>query len=309
MNRSGKFHALLATARIANVPSVVSNVWLGVVIGLFIGRVKGSEPLWPVAGSLALAGILLYVGGNFLNDWMDRDWDQAHRPERALPGKIFQPGSYLTAAIGLMMAGVGLAALGNWRSMAVAAGIVACIVVYTIWHKRTSWAVVPMGLCRGLLPVMGFEAFYPYVDGIWPAACGLLCYIAGLSLSARYESLAEPPKLTGMMARLLLLATAVLMAWGSHAMALARLPVLIGALPYLAWTSYCLRFRRRPVPRLVSGLLAGIPLVDWMVLLPAFLMMVSYSDGNMTLMAAACLLGPPLAFILALLLQRLAPAT
>ncbi len=309
MDHSGKLRALLATARIANVPSVVSNVWLGVMIGVIIGRVRLSEALWPMAGSLALAGVLLYVGGNFLNDWMDRGWDRLHRPERALPGKLFRPGAYLTAALVLMMAGVALAAAGGWRSASVAGGIVGCIVIYTIFHKQTPWAVVPMGLCRGLLPVMGFEAFYPYLDGVWPAACGLLCYIAGLSLSARYESLAEPPRLTGLLARLLLLTTAVLMAWGNHGMALARLPVILGALPYLAWTSYCLRFRRRPVPRLVSGLLAGIPLVDCMVLLPASMMMISESNGNVTLIAATCLLVPPIAFLLALVLQRLAPAT
>ena len=34
MNRSGKLHALLSTARVANIPSVVSNVWLGVILGM-----------------------------------------------------------------------------------------------------------------------------------------------------------------------------------------------------------------------------------------------------------------------------------
>ena len=45
MNRSGKLHALLATARVANVPSVVSNVWVGVVLGTLAAVSSGSQTL------------------------------------------------------------------------------------------------------------------------------------------------------------------------------------------------------------------------------------------------------------------------
>lgn len=310
MNRSGKLHALLSTARVANIPSVVSNVWLGVILGLFFGGTKVSDPLWATVGCIALAGVLLYVGGNFLNDWMDREWDRKYRPERALPRGLFPARLYLNLATGLLLGGVGLAATaGGWRCAAVAAGIVGFIVIYTIWHKRSAWTVLPMGICRGLLPVMGFEAFYPYIDGVWPVACALICYIAGLSLSARYESMAEPSRMIGVVARALLLATAVLMAWENKLMALDPLPSLIGAVIYLGWTSFCLRVWRKPVPKLVSGLLAGIPLVDWIVLLPSSVMLFFYSDEDVIVVTAACFLVPPLAFISALLLQRLAPAT
>jgi site-specific recombinase len=61
MNRSGKIHALLSTARVANIPSVVSNVWLGMVLGMFTADAVILEIPWDIASRLALAGVALYV--------------------------------------------------------------------------------------------------------------------------------------------------------------------------------------------------------------------------------------------------------
>ncbi|MEY3895308.1 MAG: hypothetical protein RLZZ214_827, partial [Verrucomicrobiota bacterium] len=263
---------------------------------------------WKPASGLALAGVALYVAGNFFNDWMDRGWDAKHRPERALPRGLFPAGLYagLAAAFGLL--GVGLAATVDTRCAIVAGIVVASICIYTVWHKRSAWAVIPMGFCRALLPVMGFAAFPPDPYGIWPAAAGLFCYIMGLSLSARYESMAEPPRQVAVMARGLLLATAILMAWQHKGFQQGLLLAMVGATPYLIWTGVCLKFRRKPVSALVSGLLAGIPLVDWMLLLPVFLSLAADGAG-WSGFAIACFAIPPLAFLSALFLQRLAPAT
>ncbi len=309
MNRFGKLHALLSTARVANIPSVVCNVWLGVILGLAHGTAELTEPLWLKVGCLAAAGVLLYVGGNFFNDWMDRKWDGEYRPERALPRGLFAPGLYAGLAIAAAGLGTGLAFAADLRSGLAATGIVVAIIIYTVAHKRTAWAVIPMGLCRALLPVMGSLAFFPYVDRVWPMACALLCYIIGLSLSARYESLAKPPASVAVAARGLLLVTAVLAACANKDLHTGALLGACGALPYLAWTSYTLRYRRQPVPKLVSALLAGIPLVDWMVLLPMSILLMRNSGEDVMLVTMTCFALPPLAFLSALLLQRLAPAT
>lgn len=311
MNRSGKLHALLATARVANVPSVVSNVWLGVMVGMLrsdaglADRVDGVTVLF----ILPLAGVMLYLAGNFFNDWMDQKWDVSHRPERALPRGLFRPALYAGLALLLGMLGVGMAAWTSLMSGMVAAGIGFWIVVYTLLHKRTAWAVIPMGLCRALLPVMGCVAIFPYVDAVWPAACALLCYIMGLSLSARYESMAEPPRRVAVMARGLLLGAAVLVAWGNKGLLVGQLSSVIGVLPYLVWTSLCLRIWRQPVPLLVSRLLAGIPWVDWMTLLPVALGLAFDGGDEAFPYMVGCFVVPPVAFVSALLLQRLAPAT
>jgi hypothetical protein len=310
MNRSGKLHALLSTARVANIPSVVSNVWVGVVVGLLsAGSANGTKPLGSGWILLPLAGILLYISGNFLNDWMDRAWDEKHRPERALPRRLFRPQLYFAITAGLAVLGLAAAFASSQSSGWVAAGIVLSILIYTFQHKRTAWAVIPMGICRALLPVMGCIAIFPYIDNIWPASCALLCYIMGLSLSARYESLAEPPFRAAVLSRGLLLSAAMLVAWGNRNLFVTQWPNIAGALPYLLWTSLCLRRWRKPVPVLVSRLLAGIPLVDWMTLLPLSLMLVFSGAHDVNFLQISCFVVPPVAFLFGLLLQRLAPAT
>ncbi len=310
MNRSGKLHALLATSRVANIPSVASNVWVGIAVGMTVTHSgRPGEPGLAAFFTLPLAGILLYVGGNFLNDWMDRAWDTQHRPERALPRGLFPAPFYLAISIFACVAGISLAVATSPRAGMAAAGIAVSIVIYTVFHKRTPWAVIPMGICRALLPVMGCLAFFPYVDFIWPVACGLLIYIMGLSLSARYESMAEPPAWVAPAGRGLLLGTALLVAWGNRDLTPGRILNVVGVLPYLAWTSVTLRIWNKPVPRLVSRLLAGIPLVDWMLLLPLGLMNLQANRGSFDVFTAACLFVTPLAFVSALLLQKVAPAT
>lgn len=310
MNRSGKLHALLSTARIANVPSVVSNVWVGIMVGILRSE-SGNATRMHGSGMLLLpmAGIFLYLSGNFLNDWMDRTWDEKHRPERALPKGLFPARLYAAIAAGLAVLGLVTAFSLGLPSGWVAVAIVFFIVIYTLLHKRTAWAIIPMGVCRALLPVMGSIALFPYMDDIWPASCALLCYIMGLSLSARYESLAEPPIHSAILSRGLLLGAAVLVAWGNRNLLVTRWPNLTGIIPYLIWTSLCLRLWRQPVPLLVSRLLAGIPLVDWMTLLPLSLMLSIYGVSGVTPLLISCFIVPPVAFLLGLCLQRLAPAT
>jgi 4-hydroxybenzoate polyprenyltransferase len=305
MNRFGKTHSLLATARIANVPSVVSNVWLGTALAAMWGR---QENLWSAAAGLALAGVLIYVAGNFLNDWMDRAWDAKNRPERALPRGLFPPSLYFRLALGFGLLGVILAAATSLAAGAVALGITGAVVIYTLWHKRSPFAVIAMGLCRALLPVMGavgIGADFSRLVLVVPCAVGLFCHIAGLSLSARTESMVHPPAGVSTLAKSLfgiaLAATGYVGWWHSGAWYLA----LAGGLPYAIWIFLSLSIWRKPVPLHVARLLAGIPLVDWVVLLPLALALGLAWNPFLI----GCLAVPPLAFVLALLLQRVAPAT
>ncbi len=321
MNRSGKLHALLSTARVANVPSVVSNVWVGVALGTLVAASEVPMIPWSVAGNLVAAGVTLYVSGNFLNDWADRKWDAERRPERALPRGLFPPSLYLVIATILGMLGILLATTADHNSGMAAAGIAACVCLYTYSHKRTPWSVVPMGLCRALLPVMGMLGvmdcfpetdFKPFqettqlmVGGC--AAAGLFCYIMGLSLSARYESMTAPPLGATVLSKCLLVIAAIIMSCPFHW--ISETVLLWGRfLPYGMWLLFCVTMKRKPIPAYVSGLLAGIPLLDWVLMLPMIQGMNSMQyDWNPS--AIACFAIPPLAFISALLLQRLAPAT
>ncbi len=308
MKRFEKIHALLATSRVANLPSVVSNVWLGAALGSLARAWEGREIPWVATGGLMLAGMLLYVAGNFFNDWQDREWDMQHRPERGLPRGLFPVNSYLMVALSAALAGVLLAGWVSWKSGVVALGICGCIWIYTVWHKRCRWAVIPMGLCRGLLPVMAFVAFSETLSLVGLAAAGVFTYIVGLSLTARYESLAQAPKMAGLITRILLLGTALLLGWRQAEIPAEPWMALVAVLPYLLWTSACLRWWRRPIPRLVARLLAGIPLVDAIVLLQIALVFARVGP-SWDAYVLACFTISPLAFISALFLQRLAPAT
>ncbi len=320
MKHSAKLHALAATARSANIPSVVGNVWLGIALATAAGgRLTDGYSLLPPAAALGLAGVCLYLAGNFLNDWADRDWDARHRPERALPRALFPAGFYLSVALACGVLGLGLAGAVHLPCLGVALVIGICIVLYTRVHKRAAWSVIPMGLCRALLPVLGFVGVVRLDDSLaisWGtataalSACafGLFCHIAGLSLCARYESMAQPPASAMRFAWTLFPAAALSMFLASWL--LLSLPLLfcvLGLLPYVVWVALCLAFCRKPVALLVANLLAGIPLVDWIVLLPLAVTLVAAQWAPP--FPALCLLVPTLALASGWLLQRLAPAT
>jgi 4-hydroxybenzoate polyprenyltransferase len=316
MTRSAKIRPLLATARIANVPSVISNVWVGMAIGAAFQQWNHDGSLWLDAVLLMLAGVFLYVSGNFLNDWHDREWDVKHRPERALPTGLFSPATYLMLALAFAASGLAMAFWVEPRCAIVAALIVLFIVIYTRWHKRAVWPVIPMGLCRALLPVMGFVAVHPVNESGAPLeqtivtvhAIALLVYIAALSLGARYESSADPSKLAlgsskGMLVFSGLLAAAL---WFDLSLTAA----LIGLLPFAIWMTVCLTKYRRPIPVHVSALLAGIPLIDCIAMWSYVrLEPVDHYPPAIRPYIFACFLIPALAFVCGRLLQRLAPAT
>lgn len=330
MPHPGKIRALLATARIANVPSVVSNVWVGIAIAAIFQRWEHHESSILADALLrTLAGIFLYIGGNFLNDWHDRDWDQKNRPERALPREFFKPATYLLWAVGCGLAGVVAAFAVTPASGLISLAILVLIVIYTRWHKRAVWTVIPMGLCRALLPLMGFAGFsaeFPPHDTYQIRSLGglfgmplestlvlfhglaLLLYIAALSLGARYESSPNPSNTGLMISKSGLLFSGLLAA--SLWITLSPKAGLLGLLPFGVWMAFCLTRYRRPIPIHVSALLAGIPLLDWIAMLAYCALQPprSYPPALQPYLFT-CLLLAPVAFFSGRLLQRIAPAT
>ena len=304
MKPGTKLHALLATARIANVPSVVSNLGVGVLLG---SVETGADFSWP--WTLMIAAVLFYVAGNFLNDWADREWDAVNRPERALPRGMFSAKAYLAAAVGGAVIGLVLTAVFGFGALLVAVVLVWLIWLYTKVHKRAAWSVIPMGLCRACLPVLGYVAMRGGIAGpaLFPAV-GLFVYIVALSLSARWESKVEVPEGKKMLSRGLLVAAGVVPAL----LPLLVMPMFgwIGMIAFFLWLGLCVTKYRSPVPAHVSALLAGIPLVDWVILLPMALipMQLGRVDPFDPMFSVGVFM-PPAAFILGRLLQRVAPAT
>jgi 4-hydroxybenzoate polyprenyltransferase len=320
----GKTQALLASVRVANLPSVVSNVWLGVALASVSIPFKDPNPgILPVFLMLAPAGVLLCICGNLLNDWHDRGWDAMHRPERALPTGLFHPRTFLLAALGCGLTGLILAWMVSPASGGVASLILICIVTYTVWHKRAAWSVIPMALCRALLPVMAMLPFLDFSWGIYTLrltpeldisvrgrihdtlaiavpASALFLYVCGLTLHARHEALGISHTGGGWMAKFMLVLSVPTMSlfWVTTSPLVAWLAML----PAGIWLALAMTRHRHPLPAHVSALLAGIPLLDWVAVLPCFII-----PFNGMSWAGAMI--PPAAFIAGRLLQRLASAT
>jgi len=127
-------------------------------------------------------------------------------------------------------------------------------------------------------------------------------------LSARWEARGDLPVQEKWIARGLL--------FGAGFFA-AILPIFIdpsigwlGLLPFAVWLFFSMTLYQSPVSVHVSALLAGIPLIDWILLLPLAKIWLSWerveSDEPMYLIA---LFLAPSCFVLGRLLQRVAPAT
>lgn len=323
-----RIRALLATARIANVPSVVCNVLTGWVIGYILTKIndisaKMVMPIW----LLAITGCVLYIGGNFLNDWKDAEWDKKHRPERALPSGKFSSKTYLGIAVTLILSGFVCLLSYNFAMSVVYALITVLVICYTILHKKYRFSIWLMGACRGGLYALGMASWdntfvldYYRHDGaylllnllIYFPIVGMITYIAGISLLARYESsgmIHGSSKLIGSLLLLFpILTHACVWVLLDYLLENSRyLLVIFGAAIFSIWT-IILILKKYSISQKVSHLLAGIALVD-----SVFIWSGSICLGNMITHIYPIndlqLLFPLIAFLLALLLQKIAPAT
>ncbi len=310
--------ALLATARIANVPSVVCSVWLMMLIFGYRPENERVDEYYVIC----LAAAFLYIAGNFLNDWMDVAWDQEHRSERAIPSGLFSRITYLLIAIALFLNSYFLLWLEGSMEIAVAAMITILVVIYTLIHKKTPLAIWVMGSCRASLYLLGYVAVsYNYWDIdhiinqidkdlilllLWPML-GMCCYIAGISLLARYESRRVLDGKTKLIAVLLLFFPILTHTCGAVLRIIDKdLPFtsLLGVIPFALWTWHAVARKNISVSTRVSLLLAGIALVDGLLYVVNLVSLKGYDPYDLYMPGM-----PFIAFFLALLLQKIAPAT
>lgn len=324
-----RIRALLATARIANVPSVVINVLTGMYSMGFL--FDTDTPCWDQQTILpVIAACCLYLAGNFLNDWYDVAWDREHRPERAIPSGLLRRDLYLGIAIVLVIIG-GMMTWQVSKTVCFTYAIILCLVIaYTLLHKRHAYSIWIMGACRAGLYVLGMGAmsagfrvlrdlFTGWQDwqgvaiaiAILLPVLGMFSYIAGISLLARYESRPADLSSTKWIAALLLLFPLCthLAPWvGAIYLGFPLSESWVGCfgiLPFLGWTLFVV-CSNATVGQKVARLLAGIALVDslyWLSMGWAEYAMMGYG----VILWFSLL--PLLAFVLALLLQKIAPAT
>lgn len=250
----------LRLGRISNLPTVWTNVLTGVVLAGGLGA-------WGPTAAALTALSLLYVAGMYLNDAFDRDFDRRARRERPIPAGEVSVTTVFAAGFGMMaLALLVLAAAGylleagtGWRAPAAGLALAAAIVAYDRHHKDNPWSPLLMGICRMLVYVTAALGVAPHLPReVLLAAAVLLCYLIGLTYVAKQETLG---RVASWWPLGFLLVPAVYLL---PAPAAGLTGVVFYAL-FLAWTGYSLSFvvrREKDVPRTVVSLIAGICLLD-----------------------------------------------
>jgi hypothetical protein len=286
LKRPSKLRTLLVLGRVSNLPTVWSDClaawWMA-------GGGRGLA-----LACVSLSASFLYVGGMFLNDAFDAEFDGRHRRIRPIPSgaiserEVWQWGfTWLSVGV-LTAAWLGMSAV-LWASV-----LCGFILLYNAVHKWAPVAPVLMGTCRLCVYLLAASTAEQGVSGevIWKGLA-LAAYVVGLSCLARKES--SRTRINHWPC--LLLATPVVLAgfiddgpsWEAG---------ILYSLILAAWLSWALSRslgQGEPnVPYTVSRLLAGIVLVDCLAV-------ANTSEPEVAFFAVW--------FALALLLQRFIPAT
>ncbi|HEX4985362.1 MAG TPA: UbiA family prenyltransferase [Burkholderiales bacterium] len=259
-----KLSVALRLGRVSNLPTVWSNVMTG--MALAGAAVDARLPI--LVASLSL----FYTGGMFLNDAFDHGFDAKARPERPIPsGQVglaqVHASGFGMMAIGLVLlawVGYGFEPFTQWRPVASGIALAAAIVLYNWRHKNNPLSPFVMGLCRMLVYVSaGFAVASALPSPLVLAAGVLLCYLIGLTYAAKKEHLGTMENFWPL---LFLAAPIPYGAWLALVQPAAWIPLLALA----GWIVFAVRLlrRRKPgdVPRAVVSLIAGISLLDAIVL-------------------------------------------
>ena len=173
--------SLLILGRVSNLPTVWSNCLAG----------------WWLAGSgdwrsftlLCVGATCLYVGGMYLNDAFDAQFDQQHRPERPIPSGAISAAAVWKLGFGWIGIGILSLAVFGKVTLLCAMFLVIAILVYDALHKLFAFSPVLMAACRFFLILLAASTGRDGITGytIW-VGLALAAYIIGLSYIARKES-------------------------------------------------------------------------------------------------------------------------
>ncbi len=284
-----KIRTWLVLGRVSNLPTVWSNCLAGWWLGSD-GWDHDAKPL-----PLLLAGAtLLYLGGMFLNDAFDANFDAQFRRERPIPSGAISKRTVWLGGFALLASGLGCMAFLGMKTAILAVLLAGCIVVYDAVHKVLTISPVLMAACRFILYLAAASTGSEGVTGA-PVWCGLAlgAYIVGLSYVAAKESARTAVRYWPCVFLAAPVALALLMNTGEYLKDALLLSAVLG-LWFVRQLRHTFGAADRNIGRTVSGLLAAITLVD----------LLAVADAPKPFAAVFLAL-----FILALLLQTCVPAT
>ncbi len=277
-------------ARVSNLPTVWSNVLVGLCAGYVAKRLAEPESR-PVTdldllldpafllgfGLLCVWGSCFYTAGMVLNDVADARSDAVHRPHRPIPSGRFN--RWVALVIVAVLFAAGFAALlpfasdNRGRLLTLASLLAVCIVAYNLLHRRSAFAVLFMGLCRALLVVTAGSVFGVTGRAWWmvvlPIAGALFCYTVAITVIARIEHRAsqDARRFLGFVMVPIALSPALFLTQ----ITAARFPAMLAALMVTLWLAGAAAMVMSNPPRTqraVMTWLSGMCLIDmWFIVL------------------------------------------
>ena len=179
-----KLSALLATGRISNLPTVWCNCLTAALLLIHSpslwNDISNPDIQYPT-GQFYLIGLimvicssLLYVGGCFLGDGIDTEFDRKHKPDRPIPSGILSKKiilglawlmlltglllpiifQYLDPANQILLTRSGFTTVTGWQQLEAVPWLFLAIVLYSVFHKKSALLGLPLiGLCRFTLVI------------------------------------------------------------------------------------------------------------------------------------------------------------
>jgi 4-hydroxybenzoate polyprenyltransferase len=174
---------LLELVRLPNVLTAPADVAMGLA---------AASVAWePRFGYLFGASALAYAGGMALNDACDAELDAVERPNRPIPsGRISRAAARVISAL-LLGGSILLASRVGLHSLIAACALVAAIVVYDVWARRTAFGPLVMALCRAFDAGLGVSAGVLGLHVLGPVVV-LFSWVFVLTGVSRFE-VAEAP--------------------------------------------------------------------------------------------------------------------
>ncbi|MGH1342029.1 MAG: UbiA family prenyltransferase [Nannocystales bacterium] len=251
-----KLNTALRLGRTSNLPTVWTNVLAAAALS---GGTLGPSPLLLAA----LAASALYVGGMFLNDAFDAEFDAEECPQRPIPAGEVSRTTVWRWGYGLLALGAILAFVTRPSAGFAAVATCGAIVAYNAWHKQNALSPVVMGLCRfGVYAIGAFAVTATPQSSVWLGGVLLMGYVLGLTYAAKFENrggMGRWAPLLGLVAP----AIVILLTWSGA----PWLRSFFGG--YAMWVQRAISLVRSGKPekirKAIGALIAGIALLDAMV--------------------------------------------
>ncbi len=273
----------LILGRVSRLPTIWSNCLAG----------------WLLSGGGNTAGLLLlcagascfYLGGMFLNDACDANFDRIQRRERPIPAGDIELPTVLMMSFGWFLVGLLLLVPLGKASAILAVLLLGNIVLFNLCHRIMALSPILMASCRFLLYLLAGSVAESGISGltIW-SGLALGAYVVGLSYLSRKET--APRILRHWICALL--ATPILLAMIINGPGFRVVAILL-CLCLAAWILWSLRYtyllEHRNIGHTVEGLWAGIVVVDLLAVAGSSYLSVVF----------------PLWFVATLLFQRVTP--